>query len=1059
MPIKKIIKRPVLVLVIVTLIMVLGAISFMGLPLDLLPDMTFPMLLVNTSYEGAGPHEVESMVTRPLEEMASTLDNLQSVSSTSAQGSSMIMVAFDWGTDMDVASMELREQLDMVRGMLPDDADDPVVFQLDPDMMPIMQMGISGDVELDELTTLAEDNLVDRLERQEGVATVDVMGGLSPEVQVEVQPRRLLSWGVSLPEVQGALAGENINLPGGRIEDYGHLYDARITGEYESLEEMGEVVVGAGEAGSVKLSQVAEIYEGFAEEDQVSRLDGDTTVMLSIQQQPDANTVDVANLVHDQLDQLEQEFGISFMIAMDQSEYIVDAVQSMGRNAAIGAILAVIVLYLFLGNIRLTSIIAVAIPVSVIGTFTLLYFQGETLNIITIGGLALGVGLMVDNAIVVLENIYRQQEGELEAASAVVTGTEQVIPAIVAGTLTTVSVFLPIVFIEGIASIVFSPLSWTVAFALLTSLLVAFTVIPTLAYRMLSKQQQAGKRRAVKRGKPFLGRMVDSLIRIYSRVLAWAMRNRAITVVLCFGILALSLMLIPLVGFEFLPEEDSGEISISLELPAGTTLETTDDLTKEMESIIAQHPEVESVLTNVGGGAGMAGGLMGPDNPNEASLTVSLLPLEEREQVTAETAEDLRLELEAIMPREGDVRVTVQDIAGGGMAMEAPISVEIRGDELEVLEELSEEVEEIVAAVEGTREIGSSIDEERPEVQVSLDRRRASDLGVTTEQVASQVRVALDGQVVTQYRAGGDEIDVRVRATEDARRDLRTLEELPIPLATAGTGGGQGMNGMDGMGGMDDRTPGGVPNVPLAQVATLEQVMGPQTIDREDQVRTVSVDSQIYGRDLGSVADDLEGKLGGLDTPPGYTVEIGGEQAEMLDAFGELTTAMLLAVILVYLVMAAQFESLLHPLVVMFSLPNAFTGGILALVISGYTFSILSFIGAIVLAGIVVNNAIILVDYINQLRRLHGFSYRKAIEEAGKARLRPVLMTSFTTCLAMLPLALGLGEGAELQAPLAAVILGGLLASTFFTLVLVPVMYSLFDDLGRRLSGSAEETA
>ncbi len=1046
MLIERIIKRPVLVLVIVTIIIVLGAISFMGLPLDLLPDMTFPMLLVSTSYEGAGPHEVESMVTRPLEEAAAALDNLQSVSSTSAQGSSMVMVAFSWGTNMDVASMEMREQIDMVRGMLPDDAGDPVVFQLDPDMMPIMQMGISGDMELDELTTLAEDNLVDRLERLEGVATVNVLGGLSPEVQVEVEPRRLLSWGVSLPEVQGALAGENINLPGGRIEDYGYLYDARITGEYKSLEEMGEVVVGYNQAGPVKLSQVADIYESFAEEDQVSRLDGDTTVMLSIQRQPDANTVTVAGLIHDQLEQLEQEFGISFMVAMDQSEYILDAVRGMGRNAIIGAVLAVTVLYLFLGNIRLTSIIAVAIPVSLIGAFTLLYFQGETLNIITIGGLALGVGLMVDNAIVVLENIYRQREGQLEANEAVVTGTVQVAPAIVAGTLTTVSVFLPIVFIEGIAGIVFSPLSWTVAFALLTSLLVAFTVIPTLSYRMIVRQDRVGKRRAKKGDKPFLGRMVDRLIRTYSRVLAWAMRFRAVTVIFSFGILALSMLLIPVVGFEFLPEEDSGEISINLELPAGATLETTDNLAKEMEDVIANHPEVDSILTNVGGGAIL---LMGPDSPHEASLTVSLLPLEQREQLTAETAEDLRRELEAIMPREGEVRVSVQDIAGGGMAMETPISVEIRGDELEILKELSEEVAELVAAVEGTREIESSIEQERPELQVSLDRRRASGLGVTTEQIASQVRVALDGQVVTRYRAGGEEIDVLLRATEDARRDISVLEELPIPLAAGGAGGGQGMDGMDG------EARGGVPSVPLAQVATLEQVMGPQTIDRQDQVRTVYVDSQIYGRDLGSVASDLEGKLAGLETPPGYTVEIGGEQAEMLDAFGELTTAMILAVVLVYLVMAAQFESLLHPLVIMFSLPNAFTGGILALVITGYTFSILSFIGAIVLAGIVVNNAIILVDYINQLRRLHGMPYRQAIAEAGKARLRPVLMTSFTTCLAMLPLALGLGEGAELQAPLAAVILGGLLVSTFFTLVLVPVMYSLFDDLGRRLARTA----
>ncbi|MFO7952120.1 MAG: efflux RND transporter permease subunit [Bacillota bacterium] len=1050
--IKKIIRRPVFVLVLVTAIIVLGIISFMDLPLDLLPDMTFPMLLVNTSYEGAGPQEVESMVTRPLEETVSTLDNLQSVSSTSVQENSTVMVAFDWGTDMDVASMELREQIDMVRGMLPDGADDPVVYQMDPDMMPIMQMGISGEMELDELTTLAEDNLVDRLERLEGVVTVNVMGGLSPEVQVEVDPRYLLSWGVSLPQVQGALAGENINLPGGRIEDYGHLYDVRITGEYDSLEEMGGVVVGYNEAGPVKLSQVADIYEDYAEEHQISRLDGETTVVLTIQQQPDANTVTVANLVHEELEQLEHEFGINFMVAMDQSEYIVDAVYDMGQNAVIGAILAVIVLYLFLGNIRLTSIVALAIPISLIGTFTMLYFQGETLNIITIGGLALGVGLMVDNAIVVLENIYRQSEAELAAADAAEIGTEQVAPAIIAGTLTTVSVFLPVVFIEGLASILFSPLSWTVVFALLASLLVAFTVIPTLSYRMLSRRQKGNRKRA-KRKTPALGRLVNRLIHIYSRILSWVMRNRSITVIVCFTVLAVSLMLIPFIGTEFLPEEDSGEISAELELPAGITLEETDQLVKEIERTVNEHPEVESILTNVGGGGAFAGGFMDMENPNQASLTIGLFPLEEREQDTAETAEDLRRELEEVIPREADLSVTVMDIAGGGMDFEAPLRVEIRGDELEVLEELSEETFSLVAEVEGTREIESSIDQEHPELQISLDRRRASDLGVTTEEIASQIRVALDGQVVTQYRTGGEEIDVLLRADEDARRDISALEELPIPLSGSGMEGSQEM---ENMGGMDNQAYGGTVNVPLHQVATLEQEMGPQAIDREDQVRTVFVDSQIWERDLGSVASDLEDKLAQLEIPPGYSVEIGGEQAEMLGAFGSLGIALILAVILVYLVMAALFESLLHPLVIMFSLPNAITGVILALLISGYTFNIVSFIGAIVLAGIVVNNAIILVDYINQLRRKHGIPYRKAIAEAGRARLRPVLMTSFTTCLAMLPLALGLGEGTELQAPLAVVIVGGMLVSTFFTLVLVPVMYSLFDDLGQKFAGTAE---
>jgi len=1042
MLIRRIINRPVLVLVLVTAIMVLGAISFMGLPLDMLPDMTFPMLLVTTSYEGAGPHEVESMVTRPIEETVSTLDNLQNVSSTSSPENSMVMVAFDWGTDMDVASMELREHIDMVRGALPDGAGDPVVFQLDPDMMPIMQLGVSGDMPLDELTTLADDVLVSRIERQEGVASVDVTGGLTPEVQVEVQPRYLDSWGVTLPEIQGALAGENINLPGGRFEGYGDLYDARITGEFDSLEEMEDVVVGYNDAGPVRLSQVAGITEGHEELRQISRLDGETTVMLTIQQQAGANTVNVASEIHEELDQLEDELAVNFTAAMDQSEYIVDAVRNMGRTGLIGAVLAVIVLYLFLGNVRLTAVIAVAIPISLIGTFTLLYFQGETLNIITIGGLALGVGLMVDNAIVVLENIFRQSERKLEPVEAASVGTVQVASAIIAGTLTTVCVFLPVVFVEGIAGIVFTPLSLTVVFALLASLLVAFTVIPTLSYRLLLRQQHRAQNnnkndKNDKQGRPkktpFFGRLVNKVIAVYSRVLAAAMRRRAITAVACFGVLALSLLLIPLVGFEFLPEEDSGEVMVSLELPPGTTLEETDEMVKQIEALSREQPEVDSILSNIGSG-GFAGFMEG-DNPNEASIMVSLIPMDQRQQHTAETAEELRRDLEAIVPADAELSARVQDMSGG-MATEAPLSVEIRGDELEILEELSDEVIERVSQVEGTREIESSLEQERPELQVSLDRQRAAALGITTEQIASQVRVALDGQVVTQYRTEGDEIDVRLRATEDARRDLSALSELPIPLA-AGGGGSEGQSG----------------SVPLGQVASLDKELGPQSIQRDDQVRTVFVESQIWGRDLGGVAADVEEILEDLEMPPGYTVGIGGEQQEMIESFEQLGYAMLLAIVLVYLVMAAQFESLLHPLVIMFSLPNAFTGGILALVITGYTFSIISFIGAIVLGGIVVNNAIILVDYINQMRRQHDLPHREAIAEAGKARLRPVLMTTFTTCLAMFPLALGLGEGAEYQAPLATVILGGLLVSTIFTLVLVPVMYSLFEDLAQWITG------
>ncbi|NLC52256.1 MAG: efflux RND transporter permease subunit [Firmicutes bacterium] len=1011
---KRIISRPVFVLVIVSVILVLGLVSFLNIPLDLLPEMSFPMAVVYTTYEGAGPHEVENMVTRPLEEALSTLDNLTNISSTSSAGSSMIMISFGWHTDMDFATMDVREQLDLVRGMLPDDVGDPMVFRLNPTMMPVIQIGVSGDLPHDELTTLTEDVIKNRLERLEGVAAVEIGGGLVPEILVEFEPRRLLAYGITIPDLQRALFMENRNFVGGQFKQYGELYHARIAGEFSSLEEIEQLVVGYNQGGPVRLGDVAEVKEAYKEENIISRLNGETTLNISIRKQSDANTVSVASRVHDEMAKLEDELPVRFGIVMDQSEFIIGAIRNLGQMGLVGAFLAAVVLYLFLGNIVLTAIISIAIPVSVIAAFAFLHFQNYTINILTMGGLALGVGMMVDNAIVVLENIFRLHQLGVDVEDAAVRGTSQVAMAITAGTLTTVAVFLPIAFVEGIAGIIFTPLSWTVAFSLLASLLVAVTVIPTLSARWLRRV-----RRQEREG--LIVSFLEKIANYYERLLNLALSHRILTVFVVFGALVLSVFLIPFIGYEFIPAVDSGEVSLSLEIPLGSSLEYTDSIMGEIEDLIIDNPQVETMLSIVGGGS-----FMGDQEAHTATAVLRLIPHGEREQTTMEFGEDLRRQLTELLPPE--VKFTVQDMSSTFMGTgEAPLQIALQGDDLDILAELAAEVANRVRSVEGTREVETSLEQGTPELQVRLDRSRAASTGITTEQIASQIRVALDGQVLTRYRSGAEEIDVRLRTSEETRKDWQALGEMPVPMPT-----GKGF-------------------LPLNQVASIERTVAPQSITREGQVRTVYVSSQLWGRDLGRVAADVEKALSDLSLPLGYSLDMGGEQADMVESFKQLGYALLLAILLVYLVMAAQFESLLHPLVIMFSLPNALIGIVLALVISGYTLNIVSFIGLIILAGIVVNNGIILVDYINQLRREHGYSCREAILEAGKTRLRPVLMTTLTTCLGMLPTALGIGEGAELQAPLAAVVLGGLTSSTLFTLVLVPVIYSLLDELGLRL--------
>ena len=1018
------IKRPISVLMAVMVVLVLGTVSFLRLPVDLFPDMDLPMAIVWTEYEGAGPEEVENMVSRPLEEAIGSLGNLQNMTSQSSAGSSIVMAQFNWGTNMDFASLEMRESVDMVRGFLPSGAGSPMIFRFDPALMPVIQMGMGGDMDRASLTTLANDVVKNRLERIEGVTAVGVEGGLVSEVDVRIDLQRLAATGLPLSQVEQALMTENLNFVGGEFSAGGRQFQVRTLGQFRYLEEMEGIVVGHDGGGVVYLRDVANLQLVYREDQVISRMNGENIVSLNVRKQSDANTVRVAAAVQREMQQLEKELpgNVRFNIVIDTSEFIVLSINNVITIVLIGALLAIVILFLFLGSLSSTLIIGTAIPISVIAVFTLMYFRNMTLNIVTLGGLALGVGMMVDNAIVILENIFRyRKEGEKPLEAAII-GSREVTGAITAATLTTVVVFIPVVFVEGIAAIIFAPLAWTVAFALLASLVVAVTVVPVLSSRVSSLEREHPP--VIKTSLRLMQKFLDKVNRFYAVLLDKSLRRRWLVVVLVVGALLASFTMIPLIGFEFLPSDDSGMIFINLDLPVGSSLEETAAVTMGIEELIERgaYPEIETVFSFIGAGSGFFDSL----SPEKALIYLTLVREGERQATTGAVAERLRRDLVQIPG--ADIKVEDQDMFTGGFGGDAaPINIALKGDDLEVLQELTAEIALIVERVEGTREISTSFAHGRPEVHVRLDRERAAALGVTTAQVASAVRTALDGNVVTRYRMGGAEYDVRVRGSERlAVENLSDLRMLPL------------------------LTPRGE-SIPLGQVADVELGTGPQTIIRENQVRTAYIQGRLWERDIGSVMRDVQQQLGTIELPLGFSLEYGGELADIQESFASLGLALLLAIILVYMIMAAQFESLIFPFIIMFALPQTFIGILLALVITGKALSVPALIGVIMLSGIVVNNGIVLVDYINILRRERGYSRDDAIREAGPVRLRPILMTTMTTILGMLPLAMGLGEGSDAQAPMAIVIIGGLAVSTVITLIFVPVIYTLLDDLGRWL--------
>ncbi|WP_227762429.1 efflux RND transporter permease subunit [Zhaonella formicivorans] len=1026
------VNRPVTVLMCVLVVLILGVVSLTNLNVDLFPELNFPVAMVMANYEGAGPQEVENLVTKPLESVLGTVNNVKNIQSHSLVGQAIIVLEFEWGTDMDFATLQMREKVDLVKRWLPAEVEQPTVFKMDPNLMPIMQFAMTGDMPMADLKKLAEDKIVSRLERLPGVAAAQISGGREREIQVKLDPVKLDYYGITFTQVAQALQMDNMNMSGGKVGKGNQDLLVRVTGEFQSAGDVGEVMLATPQGAQVRVKDIGQVIDGYKELSVIGRTDGKESITFNIRKQTTANTVKVSQAVNKALAELRKQLpdNVKLVTIWDSAEFIQTSINNVVDNIIIGGILAVVVLFLFLRNMRSTLIIGISMPISIIATFILMYFGHLTLNIMSLGGLALGVGMMVDNSIVILENIFRHREEGLDRIEASKFGASEVANAIIASTLTTIAVFFPIVFVEGIAAQIFKQLALTISFSLIASLLVALTLIPMLSSKMLAvtpvnegihkSKGQALYYKMFTR----TGAWLNALDNAYRRLLHWALTHRRRVVVIVTLLVLASIGLAPLVGAEFIPAMDQGYISIDVTLPYGSKLEETEKVVSRIEQILNKIPEVKVVASSVGSASGDLGGLS-IGNPENGKIDLALKSWKERTRSTQEVADQIRHEIKDIAGAE--ITVTVGDSASSMGFSTSPVEVVIKGDDLKVLNDLASQVKGVLEGIEGTREVQSSMEEGRPEVQVVIDRQKAAAYGLNAAQVAGATRGAVQGQVVTRYRTDGDEIDIRVMLPEEKRRNLQDLSSLTVAGAT------------------------GV-QVPLSEVAELKILKGPNTIERRNQVRTVVVTSQIAGRDLNSITKEAQEKINSLAFPPGYEVEFGGAAKQMAESFGDLTLALVLAIVLVYMVMAAQFESLFHPFVIMFSMPVTIIGVVLGLLVTGRTFSVVAFVGVIMLAGIVVNNAIVLIDYINVLRR-RGMERTEAILKAGPTRLRPILMTTLTTVLGMLPLAMGIGEGGEARAPMGVVVIGGLMTSTLLTLIFVPVVYSIFDDWGKKLAG------
>jgi HAE1 family hydrophobic/amphiphilic exporter-1 len=1021
--------RPIFTIMVTLIVLILGGVSLVRLPIDLMPDITYPTLSIFTTYENASPEEVEELVTRPIEESLSAIPGVEEVSSISTEGASSVRVSFTWGTDLDAAASDIRDRLDRVIPRLPDDAERPRLRKFDLASFPILILGAASKLDPVQMRRIVDNQIKYRIERVPGVAALDVRGGLDREIHVNLYADKIKGLGLPLDQILSRIRAGNINVPAGTIDRGTLEVMIRTPGEYTNLDELRNTVIAIREGVPIQLKEIASVEDSWEKVTRIVRVNGLPGIRLGVRKQSGKNTVEVAKGVLQEIERINRDIPqIHLTPIIDTSDYIQRSITNVGSMAMYGGLLAVLVLLFFLRHIRSTAIIATAIPISIIATFSLMYFGGFTLNIMTLGGIALGIGMLVDNAIVVLENIHRLRESGDDPEKAALKGSEEVIAAILASTLTTLAVFLPLVFVRGMAGVMFKQLSLVVSFSLLCSLGVAVTLVPMLSAKILRPSTRYAAANEGWSHKLFLasGRFFTRMEDGYKRLLHSALDHRALAAASAVLLLVGSLALIPLVGVELMPSADEGEVRVYAEMEIGTRLDILDERFKIIETIVNNEvPEIKSVVTYVGGTSWR------PRGSHSGQMRVALKPQAERSRSSEEIAAALRRKLTNIPG------VGIRTRAGQGLFLLRlgtrgleRVQVEIRGYDLEVADVLAERVKRVIEQVDGVTDAHVSRESGSPEELIIVDRQKAADMKLTVSQIANALQTVLSGTRASNYREGGDEFRILVKLKEAERMDLRDILDLTLTNA--------------------DGQP-----VVLRNVVQLRPRSGPVLIERKDQERMVTVWANISGRDMGSILADIRKGFQSIPVPRDFSILIGGDYEEQQKAFKELLLSFVLALVLVYMVMACLYESLRDPFVVMFSVPLAAIGVTLMLFLTKTTFNVQSFIGCIMLGGIVVNNAILLVDHTNLLRRRDGMPLREAIEEAGRRRLRPILMTAMTTVLGLVPLALGLGEGGEAQAPMARAVIGGLLSSTLITLVFVPTVYSIFE---RRLTKKDAQT-
>lgn len=1015
------VRKPITTTMIILIMVIFGLLSFSRLGVDLLPDIEFPTISVATSYTGVMPQDIEETITKPVEDAVATVDGVKSINSTSQEGLSLVMIEFETGVNVDFAAQDVRDKISMIEKTLPSDAQTPTVVKTDLGAMPVLIYGVvSEKMGVLELSENLEDNIKDRLERLEGVASVTIQGGGEREVQVRIEKTKLELYGLTQASIVSALGVNNINNSGGFIEEGAQEFSIRTVGEYQNIEDLKNTILTFKGDIPVYLHDVAEVSLGEKEKRNYIQTNGQSSVLLSVNKQSGGNTVAIADAIKNELPQLQQYIpeNTEFFLVMDQSRMITSSIDSTKQSGIIGGLLAIGVIFIFLKNWRPALAITLAIPFSIIATFIPLYAAGYTLNIMTLGGLALGIGMLVDNAVVVIENIYRHLEKTGKRRDSAIIGTTEVNGAIIASTITTVAVFIPMALATGIAGQLSRGLALTIIFALICSLLVAVTAVPMIASKLFRERKPETLKDNNKKNQSFF----DEVKNFYKNVLVYSLKHKIATLVTTILLFLGTLGLVPLIGAEFMPSSDQGMAFLQASMPEGTSLTETRTVSDEFQTVIMDKvgDQLISVTSIVGenedaGKGGIGGG---------ASSVTLLVRFKDQKERTLPESKIVEIIRENAPPVRG-LEVSVLDMAGSMMGGGSnPVEIKILGSDLEELKTVAETISQKVEKVEGIRDLDVSYTEGSPEIQIEIDRQKAAYYGLTIGQIGSDVGNYMQGVVATKLREGGDETNIRVRFEEGYRDDLENIKDFII-TSQSGT------------------------QIKLQQVADIYRGVGPSKIDREDQLRIISVTANIADRDVGSIIDDIKASLENEMFPSGVYIEYGGSFKQMQDTFGALAFALILAIVLVYMVMASQFESLMYPFIVMFEVPLAFIGVGWILFITGNPLSLPAFMGIIMLAGIVVNNAIVLVDYINQLRE-KGISLDEALIEGGTARLRPILITSTTTLLGMIPMAISNQEGSALMKPMAIVVIGGLLVSTVLTLVVIPVAYSVMDGVSKK---------